>query len=196
MNEIWKPVKDYEDLYDVSNFGRVRSLGMWVDGKNGSKRFVKGRVLRPGKNRYGYLYVGLCKDGVMKLYKVHRLVAMAFLPNPNDLPQVNHKDQNKENNCVENLEWCDGKYNTTYSIGKTVYMYTLDDKLCGLWPSTQECGRHEFRESAISRCCNGKLKKYKGFKWSYEPPKPLLTLPYYLHCTSVQVLGNADMTAE
>lgn len=180
MNEIWRNIIDYKGLYEVSNFGRVRSLGMWVNGANGSKRFVKWRVLRPRKISKGYLCVNLYKDGVRKFCLVHRLVAQAFIPNPDGLPQVNHKDKNKENNRVDNLEWCDGFYNQTYSNGKTVYMYN-EGGLCGLWPSTMECGRNGFNQSTIAKCCRGKLKKHKGFKWSYEPPKPLLALPYYLH---------------
>lgn len=165
MNEIWRSVKDYEGLYEVSNLGRVRNCRT-------------GRVLRLWKDKYGYLLVGLHKDGVRKHCLVHRLVAQAFLPNPNNLPQVNHKDENKENNRVENLEWCDGFYNQTYSNGKTVYMYNLSDSLCGLWSSTNECGRNGFDQASVAACCRGDKTKYKSFKWSYEPPKPPKALSY------------------
>lgn len=178
--ENWKPVVGYEGLYEVSDWGRVRSLDKYIKNWPKGIRLVKGRVLKPGRHRKGYLLVVLNKDGVMKTCKVHRLVAIAFIPNPDGLPQVNHKDENKHNNRVENLEWCDNKYNICYSQAMTVYMYTLNDSLCGMWPSTMECGRlSNFNQSAIVNCCNKKLKQYKGFKWSYEPPKPLLSLPYY-----------------
>lgn len=190
MNEVWRSIKDYEGLYEVSNFGRVRNCRT-------------GRVLKPYPVSQGYLMVMLCKNGVRNVYLMHRLVGMAFpdlvgwtekaVGKPFDELQINHKDQNKENNCVENLEWCDGPYNANYGdrnermaktqtngkLSKIVYMYTLDSKLCGLWPSTKECGRHGFNDGHISSCCIGIKKTHKGFKWSYEPPKPLLALPYY-----------------
>lgn len=166
MEEIWKTIKDYEGLYEVSNWGRVRNTRT-------------GRVLRHWKDEDGYLLVNLCKDGVRKHYKVHRLVAQAFIPNPDGLPEVNHIDQNKENNCVENLEWCDRAYNVRYSQAKTVYMLTLEGKLCGLWPSTKECDRHGFDHKHIADCCNGKRTKHKGYKWSYKPPIPPKALPYF-----------------
>ena len=195
MNEIWRSIKNYEGLYEVSNWGRVRSLGKWVNSKNGSKRFIKGRVLRPGKNRKGYLQVILCKDGVMKSYRVHRLVAQAFLPNPYGLPEINHKDKCKANNRVENLEWCDHPYNAKYSAddwSKKVYIYTLDDKLCGLWPSTKECGRNGFNQSGVSACCRGEQTKHRGFKWSYDPPKPPKALPYYVGVLPCGPSGQGD----
>lgn len=176
MNEIWKPVKDYEGLYEVSNWGRVRNVRT-------------GSVLLPRKCMNGYLIVVLYKDGVRKPCYVHRLVAQAFpdmvgwtekaVGKPFDELQINHKDEVKTNNRVENLEWCDGFYNQTYSRGKTVYMYTLSGGLCGLWPSTRECERNKFNQGAIAACCRGVKKQYKGFKWSYEPPRPPKALPCY-----------------
>lgn len=100
MKEIWKDVKGYEGLYQVSNLGHVRSL-----------KYGKERVLKEGTDRDGYLHVGLCLNCCQKTYKVHRLVADVFISNPNNLPQVNHIDGNKTNNNVENLEWCTQKQN-------------------------------------------------------------------------------------
>ena len=103
IKEYWKPVVGYEGLYMVSNWGRVKSI-----------KFGKERILKPVTNSSGYLLVGLYKNNIEKKYSVHRLVAEAFIPNPYNLPQVNHKDENKQNNVVSNLEWCTHEYNNTY----------------------------------------------------------------------------------
>ena len=115
MNEeIWRPVVGYEGLYEVSSYGRVRSLDMYVKVGYGNYRLHKGKVLSPAKDTGGYLKVNLYCNGKQKTIDVHRLVAQAFLPNPDNLPQVNHKDENKTNNRVENLEMCNAKYNLSY----------------------------------------------------------------------------------
>lgn len=104
MEEEWRPVKGYEGLYEVSNTGKVRSL-----------YFGKTRILSPCKNSQGYLQAVLCKDKVPKGLRVHRLVASAFIPNPNNKPEVNHIDGNKANNNVDNLEWCTREYNMRHA---------------------------------------------------------------------------------
>lgn len=104
-NEQWRDIAGYEGMYQVSDLGRVRSL-----------KYGKVRVLRPGKNNNGYLRVNLKIDGSRKNFSIHRLVAQAFIPNYDESKnQVNHKDENKENNRVNNLEWCDCRYNNTYN---------------------------------------------------------------------------------
>ena len=171
MEEIWKDKKDYEEHYQVSNCGRVKSI-----------KFGKERILKPVPNSFGYLFVNLCKDGKVKAFTVHRLVAEAFLDNPNNLSQVNHKDENKLNNSVENLEWCDAKYNVNYGtaierrsktrtngiFSKKVYQYTLDGEFGREWPSTKECGRNGYNQGHVAACCRGVQNKHKGFKWSYK----------------------------
>ena len=108
--EIWKDILGYEGLYQVSSFGRVRSL----DKYDSMNRFYEGRILKLFADRLGYLSVVLYSNSKRKHYLVHRLVAEAFIHNPDNLPQVNHKDENPSNDNVENLEWCDGKYNVNY----------------------------------------------------------------------------------
>ena len=103
MKEIWKPVRNYEGLYEVSNMGRVKSLNY---NRTGKERIMKGL-----DNGHGYLFVQLCKDGKAKNCRINRLVAMAFIPNPDNLPEVNHKDKIRTNNRVDNLEWCTTQYN-------------------------------------------------------------------------------------
>lgn len=106
MNEIWKPILGYENLYIISNFGNVFSIQ--------SKRNIK-----QTKNSKGYLIVGLCKNKKRKSCLIHRLVAEAFIDNPNKLPEINHKDENPLNNTITNLEWCTHKYNMNYNnLGK------------------------------------------------------------------------------
>lgn len=115
--EIWKPVVGYEGLYEVSNLGRVKSLDRIVKGCYGSIAHKKGKIISSGIGSTGYCIVSLQKDGKGKSFGVHRLVAQAFIPNPDNLPMVNHKDEVKTNNNVENLEWCDCKYNCNYGTG-------------------------------------------------------------------------------
>lgn len=113
MNEIWKDVKGFEGLYQVSNLGRVRSLD-----RRKNNHFFRGRILRQPKDKDGYCLVTLNDGKRSKMGRVHRLVALAFIPNPENLPEVNHIDENKENNRIDNLEWCTTKYNLTYGSRK------------------------------------------------------------------------------
>ena len=112
--EIWRDVVGYEGYYEVSSYGNVRGLDRQIDTKHGG-RFVKGKQLRLHKSIDGYVSVDLSANGVAKSQLVHRLVAQAFIPNPNNLPCINHKDEDKHNNYVGNLEWCTYAYNNDYS---------------------------------------------------------------------------------
>ncbi len=125
VGELWKDVEGYEN-YQISTLGRVRRKAKMfkVGIKNVSKIFKKEMILKPIKLTKGYLGAVLYDDkSIGKTYKIHRLVAKAFIPNPNNLPQVNHKDGNKENNCINNLEWCSNKENMEHS-----YRIGLRDK--------------------------------------------------------------------
>ena len=163
IKEYWKDKKDYEGHYQVSNCGRVKSI-----------KFGKEKILKQSKDKKtGYLHVGLCKENILKHFLVHRLVAEAFLDNPDNLPQVNHKDENPQNNVVSNLEWCDAKYNVNYGTrterySKPVLQYTLDGEFVREWPSARECGRNGFNPRHVGDCCRGERKTHKGFIWRYK----------------------------
>ena len=177
INEIWKPIKGYEGLYEVSNLGRIKRLRRLITNQYNSF-YIEEKILKPQKNRYGYLYINLYKNGIMKHITIHKLVAEAFLDNPNNLPQVNHKDENKQNNNVENLEFCDCKYNINFgtaiarrskTISKAVVQYTLDGTFVREWPSAMDAEREGgFRSECICMCCKGKIKTHKGFIFLYK----------------------------
>ena len=112
MTEIWKDIVGYEGLYQVSNLGNVKRLKSYKG--RGKGYIVEEHLIQPSINSRGYQTVDLCKNGKTKTFSMHRLVAIAFLDNSDNLPEVNHKDEDKTNNCVDNLEWCDRVYNNNY----------------------------------------------------------------------------------
>ncbi len=114
--EVWKPIQNFEGYYEVSSLGRVRSLDRRVKGKNNSKIFKKGKILIAQKGGSGYLKVTLSVNGKLTGKEIHRLVAKAFLPNPENKPEVNHKTGDKTCNTVETLEWCTALENTNHAI--------------------------------------------------------------------------------
>lgn len=168
-NEQWADVKGYESLYRVSTCGRVFSI-------------VSSKILKPSCHKKGYLYVSLSKDGIAKSLKVHRLVAEAFLENPNNYPMVNHLDENKANNSVENLEWCDNRYNVNYGTGlqrgavtrgKPVLQFDLNGNLIRRWNTTREAARFLGVSHNNISCACRRVKYYEhgracGYKWVYE----------------------------
>ena len=165
--EIWKDIEGYEGLYQVSNLGNVRSLDRVVTNYQGS--FIKkGEVKTICNLTKGYKGVCLCKDGKQKTHKVHRLVAQAFLPNPDNLPQVNHKDEDKTNNSVNNLEWCDNEYNINYSWSIPIYSINPHTgeykKYSSLTDATDKTG---VNKSSISMVLNNKRNKAGGCIWKY-----------------------------
>lgn len=174
MKEIWKNIPGYEGLYWASNLGSIRSVN---------------RVLKPSKHRDGYLKVVLCLKGVHKTYQVHRLIASAFIPNPDNLPQINHIDEDKANNHVDNLEWCSMDYNIHYgteqircrnrglpSNTKPVSQYSLDGELIARYPSIMEAERRTgINSSNINSCARHIHHQMGGYVWRFdgEPFNPV-----------------------
>ena len=173
--ETWRDIEGYEGLYQVSDFGEVRSL-----------KYGKTKLLKPKKETNGYLRVGFYKDSKQKWYLVHRLVATAFIENPDNLPEVNHIDEDKTNNVVANIEYCDHKRNCNHGTrnersakarinspkhSKKPVQLTLDYIFVKEWESVSECGRNGFSQTAISKCCNNKYGKqgnvYKGYRFVF-----------------------------
>lgn len=178
QEEIWRPVKGYEGLYEVSNRGRIRSVDRWVTDEDGIKRFRKGKILKPGPDKKGYLHVGLGRNGKKRFFLVHRLVAMAWLDNSEGKPQINHIDEDKSNNDVSNLEWTTAKENTNWGTGckrsaasRSKAVQALDPETGQVvmkYSSTMEAERNGFNSSNISACCLGKCRTHKGFAWRYK----------------------------
>jgi hypothetical protein len=179
INEVYKDIKGYEGLYQISNLGNVKSIK--------SKK-----ILVQSSSSSGYKFINLRKNSKGKNFRVHRLVAETFIPNYNNLPYVNHKDENPKNNCVDNLEWCTASYNINYgdrnnkvakkvSIWrkkkgsdysprkrKRVAQYTLDDKFVKEFRSINEAGRETNSSiGTIQKCCVGISHTCNGYKWKY-----------------------------
>lgn len=192
MKEIWKDISGYEGKYQVSNFGNVKSLNYRMTSKE--------HPLTPGVDTSGYLFVALYENGKSKNYRVHRLVAEAFITdktnfkyvneedrnkyiNNLDKLQINHKDEERKNDCVYNLEWCTNWYNQLYGIhnervaisqrndpnkSKRLYQLNLDNTFIKEWPSVNEVKRQtSYNAGCISACCRGERKTAYGYKWCY-----------------------------
>lgn len=175
MEQEWKDIKEYEGLYQVSNLGNIKSLKKTINGRWGKTK-IKEKMLILANDKDGYKVVTLCKNGKQKTVKVHRLVAEMFIPNYNKLPQINHKDENKSNNCVDNLEWCTSKYNINYGTNikrrikktsKVVLQYDLHKNFVAKYKSVHEAQKNT-NVYHIYDCCNRKLKTAGGFIWRYE----------------------------
>lgn len=166
--EIWKDIPGYEGKYQVSNHGRVKSLKFAKTGKPG--------IMKQQSNPKGYLSVSLHKNCKFKSFRVNRLVAMVFLPNPNNYLEVNHKDEDKTNNRVENLEWCNRLYNMNYGTWKErtiknrykkVACYTKNHELVKTYNSIKETKNDGFTPNCVTGVCRGYCKTHKGFIFEY-----------------------------
>ena len=183
--EIFKDIEGYEGFYQVSNEGRVRSLERVVEHSYSGIRTIKERILKPGKNRDGYLHVNLCKDGSLKMHRIHRLVAEAFTPNPENKKTINHVNGIKADNRLENIEWCTNSENQLHAY-RTGLNYHADntgkpkrsvkqiDRQTGSIIATYESimeaeQRTGVNNSDISKCCKGNPNYHHagGFIWIY-----------------------------
>ena len=157
-----KDIVGYEGLYAITPEGEVWS-------------YRRKKFLKPVANRVGYFYVNLCINGNHTSYAIHRLVAEAYIPNPYNLPQINHRDENKANNCLQNLEWCDTKYNINYGTRNEkasnsrkipILQYDLDGNFIREWSSATDVGQ-EVRANIV-KCLKGRYKTSHGYIWKYK----------------------------
>lgn len=182
--ENWKDIKGYEGFYQISDLGRIKSLERDVFNSRGIViRHIKEKILVQSLDRNGYPGVHLFKNGKSKTTLVHRLVAIAFLPNPENKPQVNHIDEVKTNNAVDNLEWCDSQYNINYGTrtermvqnrrysklgdnpnAKPVFCEELNKKFDSIRSAEEELG---ILRTSIGKACRGEIKRAGGFHWRY-----------------------------
>lgn len=171
--EVWKDVFGFEGIYQVSNLGHVRSIAREVT-NNVATYFVNEKILKDSKSANGYLKVDLYANGKRKTCYVHRLVAQAFLPNPEELTYVNHKNEVKADNRLSNLEWCTAQYNNEYSDiyssqRRRVLQLSKNMSVINTYASQSEAERKTgISQGDISKCCLGKRKTAGGYIWKFK----------------------------
>lgn len=193
MDEQWRDVAGYDGYYQVSSCGRIKSVERYVQDRFGMKApyRIPEKILKPKRAHDGYLFVHLSKDGHAQPLRIHRLVAEAFIPNPNRLPTVNHKNEDKSDNRVENLEWCTPAYNNKYGTRtqrsqmnqkhrRNVRMLSLDGEMLRIFPTCLSAARYITGEPAgkslrvrvtdnnIRRACRLQRHKAYGYRWEFE----------------------------
>ena len=158
--EEWRAIQGYEGIYEVSNFGNVRSVDRYLDCKikNVNKHLWKGRIISQQKRKDGRLTVALYSHSKRKRMLVHRVVADAFIPNPNNYPCINHKDENPANNKVENLEWCTYKYNNNYGTFAERRRKTMEEK--GYWCGKKIKAVEQMGEDELRYCHHDDTDEY------------------------------------
>jgi len=167
MLEIWRDIKNYEGIYEVSKLGRIKSIS-----RNGTIK--ENRILKPNKVM-GYSQIVLYKNNKREYKKIHRLVAETFIPNLENKREVNHKDGNKTNNCVDNLEWVTTSENQLHSYYelknniKSVIQLSLNNEIIKEWESIAKVEQElKISNADICKCCKGKRKTAGGYKWRYK----------------------------
>lgn len=181
MEENWKDIKGYEGLYQVSNFGRIKSINRTINHNKGNgNRILNGRILKCWYDKNNYARISLSKNGKVTKYLVHYITASTFIPNPDNKPCIDHIDTNPSNNNVENLRWCTQKENCNNPItkikmrknsscSKPVLQFSKEGELIKKWDSTMDIQRElGISNTCISYCCTGKNKTARGFKWHYH----------------------------
>lgn len=179
--EIWKDIQGYEGLYQISNYGRVRTVDRvsfqkhWQGGE--SKYLHKGKIRTPHMRKNGYFSINLVKDRKQKTFNIHRLVALHFIPRVEGKEYVNHIDADKTNNHVSNLEWCTQKENIQYAYDngtktppheRKISQFDMDGNLLKVWKSETEIERVlGIYQANIYKVCKGLRKQAGGYKWQY-----------------------------
>lgn len=174
--EIWKSIKGFEDRYEVSTFGRIKSLSRVKVGKSNSSFVTEEKILSLSFNKDGYKKCSLHKDGKRYTYQVHRLVAETFIPNPNNLSQVNHKDWDRTNNTVSNLEWCSHRYNSENRRIKSnrafteyrIAQFDFCGKCIGTYDNINSASLStDIIPSRIKLCADGVINQAGNYIWKY-----------------------------
>lgn len=175
MDEIWKDVPEYEGIYQASNLGNIKSLNREtiMETKNQHckfkcKKIIKEKILKPKLTKDGYYELTLRKDGKQKFIRVHRLIAMTFIPNPNNYPVINHINHNRLDNRVENLEWCTVEYNNRYSSAKKIIQLDKNYKIIKIWKCMSDVHRElGIPVTNLSKCCRRHNLTARNCYWRY-----------------------------
>ncbi len=201
MDEQWRDIAGYEGYYQISSSGRVKSVERYIQDSYGMKSpyRIPPRILKPKQTSNGYLFVHLAMYGKIRPCRIHRMVAEAFIPNPDRLPTVNHKNEDKTDNRVENLEWCTQAYNNEYGTRaqrsqmsqkqrRPVTMFTLDGTPLQTFPTLVEAARHivstglsgsvKIADNNIRAVCHHRPKRHTayGHRWEFEEQKEVSNL--------------------